>query len=550
MNFSFPDLWVRGEKLLEGGNFSLPEKGLFCLCGKNGSGKTLLLNYFFEQKRKEGISALLMDQSNQQLLEKEDLRHNLAFSSQIDPEQEGVFLRYGIEHLLKHKSHELSGGEKRLICLLRLIETPAALLLMDEPGNDLDIDRMELLISLLKEQKEKRLLLVITHDDRLLALADGVLRIWNHQLESDAIAVKTQEAPEPVSEEASDDSQRETQRVDYSFLKRQFGFDWVAAGISLAFIIAVWLLGAGLLQEGEKMNDLIPENRIDIIHPLSVYYERMKAGSFPIIYGAYLHGEISTESFAQILQAYEKNAPYIAYSLSLPPEGSYEYRPVEYYNRESREYYYPRLSEEAISLLSDLPGGRVGSGQEQWQDLEQDPDVSLMYVSLFLEPGMDMKDFLGSDALRRLWGEPLYIRTQEIIALRNAAMTSHLRKITFSQMSVVTLSCLVLESTLAALFSFLIRQRIRIFRNMAYPRNIIQKAALKRMAFGKVYLAGFLLLLFGMAAEILLITGAERIIVNYLLCVLPTLLYFPLIYGIKYVVFTQTIRKTTNWRYR
>lgn len=550
MTFSFPDISITGKKLLEGGGFSLPDKGLFALCGENGSGKTLLLNYLFEQKRKEGIAARLMDQSNQRLLEKEDLLHNLVFSSRIKSEQEELFSRYGIQHLLIHKSHELSGGEKRLICLLRLMESPAELLFMDEPGNDLDIDRMELLISLLREQKESRLLLIITHDDRLLSLADGIMRIRNHHLESDTIAIETPGAVEPVPEEEAKELQQENKATDSQFLKRQFSFDWVAAVLSIAFILLVWLLGLDLLREGEKMNALIPENRIDIIHPLSVYYERMKVESFPIIYGAYLHEEISADDFAQILQVYEKSSPYITYSLSLPSDGPYDYSPVEYYNRESRAYYYPRLSQEALSLLADLPGGYAGSGQENWQDLERDPDISLLYVSLTLEPGADMKEFLGSEALRPLWGEPLFIRTQEIIALRNAVMTDHLRKLTLSQMSIVTVSCLVLESTLAALLSFLIRPRIRIFRNMAYPSGMIRKTVLKRMAFGKVYLTGFILLLSGMVAEIILIPGADRIMLSYLLCVFPAVFYFPLIYGIKYVIYTLTVRKTTDWRYR
>ena len=298
------------------------------------------------------------------------------------------------------------------------------------------------------------------------------------------------------------------------------------------------------------MNVLIPENRIDIIHPLSVYYEGMKRVSFPIIYGAYLHEEISADDFARILQADENTSPYIAFSLSLPPEGPYDYRPVEYYNRKSRAHYFPRLAEETLTLLADLPGNYAGSGQERWQDLENDPDTSLLYVSLTLDPGVDMKDFLGSEALRPLWGEPLYIRTQEIIALRNAAMTSHLRRLTLSQISIVTVTCLVLESTLAALLSLLIRLRIRVFRNMAYPRRMIQKVVLKRMAFGKVYLTGFTLLLSGMAAELLLVPGAERIMVNYLLCVLPAALYFPLLYGIKYVIYRQTVQKTAGWRFR
>ncbi|MDR2095333.1 MAG: ABC transporter ATP-binding protein [Treponema sp.] len=74
--------------------------------------------------------------------------------------------------------HELSGGQRQRVSLARGFTYPAPLLLMDEPFQSLDIPlRLELLgLTGTLLQKERRLLIAVTHDPReALSLAGRVI---------------------------------------------------------------------------------------------------------------------------------------------------------------------------------------------------------------------------------------------------------------------------------------------------------------------------------------------------------------------------------------
>jgi len=60
----------------------------------------------------------------------------------------------------------LSGGERNRLLLARLFARPANLLVLDEPTNDLDIETLDLLESLLQEYSGT--LLLVSHDRRFL----------------------------------------------------------------------------------------------------------------------------------------------------------------------------------------------------------------------------------------------------------------------------------------------------------------------------------------------------------------------------------------------
>jgi lipoprotein-releasing system ATP-binding protein len=83
-----------------------------------------------------------------------------------------------------HRPGELSGGEQARVALARALVTQPRLLLGDEPTGDLDARTSESIHSLLKEVHVSRKLtsVMVTHNERLAAICDRVLRLENGQL--------------------------------------------------------------------------------------------------------------------------------------------------------------------------------------------------------------------------------------------------------------------------------------------------------------------------------------------------------------------------------
>ena len=98
----------------------------------------------------------------------------------LTPEEEAnvgaALTRLGLIEFRDRHPQSLSGGQKqRLVIACALMKDPA-LLVLDEPTSGLDGGNLERLAKLLREEAEAgRAVLVVTHDEDLLAYCDFVL---------------------------------------------------------------------------------------------------------------------------------------------------------------------------------------------------------------------------------------------------------------------------------------------------------------------------------------------------------------------------------------
>jgi putative ABC transport system ATP-binding protein len=84
----------------------------------------------------------------------------------------------GLAERANHKPAKLSGGQQQRVALARGLGHRPPLLLADEPTANLDHIQAEAIIRLLREiRSEGRLIIVSTHDARLVPIADRIVRM-------------------------------------------------------------------------------------------------------------------------------------------------------------------------------------------------------------------------------------------------------------------------------------------------------------------------------------------------------------------------------------
>ena len=101
-------------------------------------------------------------------------------------EARAILERVGLADRLGHKPGELSGGEQQRVSVARAVVLSPRALLADEPTGNLDPATGEEVQRLLIELNRERdvALIVVTHNPRLAAAMDRVLRLHDGRLEA------------------------------------------------------------------------------------------------------------------------------------------------------------------------------------------------------------------------------------------------------------------------------------------------------------------------------------------------------------------------------
>ena len=204
LNFAYPDTVV---KVLHNIQLQLPVKGLVLVKGISGSGKSTLLKICSGNlKVNEGKISFNGRENawSQQWLKVNSsymnqfpfifdgtLRYNVFLDKAAEAQKDyPAFLdkildkkEEGWETQLSHNGKQLSGGEKQLVTLARMMLYPQPVAILDEPTANLDASTVEIILEQILKMSHERLVIVASHEDKFDAIATTVLQLnWGEQM--------------------------------------------------------------------------------------------------------------------------------------------------------------------------------------------------------------------------------------------------------------------------------------------------------------------------------------------------------------------------------
>lgn len=181
---------------------ALPNK-ITVIAGKTGSGKTTIFNILLRLYKPYKGNVLIDDinikeytkevyYNNVSVVNQESFLFNMSIKdnlSMVDKDvnkQIEVCKRVGIHDLitklpkgyntiLSENAGNLSGGQKRLLSLAKTLLSGAEILLFDEVTSQLDPKTTKEIISVLKDLKKDHTVIVITHKEEMMKIADELI---------------------------------------------------------------------------------------------------------------------------------------------------------------------------------------------------------------------------------------------------------------------------------------------------------------------------------------------------------------------------------------
>lgn len=196
-------------------NLDLPYGQIVIMTGPSGSGKTTLLTLIgaLRTVRDGSLKVLNREIVGMERAQLVEVRRNIGFIFQAhnlfdslsaaqnvemaieltDDWQEkraravAMLTQLGLGERVDYKPKSLSGGQKQRVAIARALVNQPPLILADEPTAALDKKSGRDVVTLMQKlaKEEGRTILMVTHDNRILDVADRIITMVDGRLEAD-----------------------------------------------------------------------------------------------------------------------------------------------------------------------------------------------------------------------------------------------------------------------------------------------------------------------------------------------------------------------------
>ncbi|MGF1459528.1 MAG: ATP-binding cassette domain-containing protein [Leptolyngbyaceae cyanobacterium] len=210
-------------------NLELPRGQIVIMTGPSGSGKTTLLTLIGALRTAQAGSLQVLGQqlvglSSRKLVA---VRRNIGFIFQAHnlfesltaaqnvemaveltgqfrtkrSQATAILTQLGLGDRVDYKPDSLSGGQKQRVAIARALVNQPPLILADEPTAALDKKSGRDVVTLMQKlaKSENRTILMVTHDNRILDVADRIINLVDGRLESDETLEHFNEIHEPTN---------------------------------------------------------------------------------------------------------------------------------------------------------------------------------------------------------------------------------------------------------------------------------------------------------------------------------------------------------------
>lgn len=195
---------VEGRKILDNISFDLNPGGFLVITGPNGSGKSTLAQILMGIKKPNAGQIIFDGKNITDLNVTERAKLGLAFAFQQPVKFKGLTVEELLEiagnakilpkvgldpekYLERELNSTLSGGELKRIEIATALARKAKLTIFDEPEAGIDLWSFEKLtdaFSELKKQQKNGSVIIISHQERILKIADQIMILEKGKIKS------------------------------------------------------------------------------------------------------------------------------------------------------------------------------------------------------------------------------------------------------------------------------------------------------------------------------------------------------------------------------